>query len=208
VGRVSTGYLTPSREDVSGFRSPTANPCNPPREIMLQFLNDETGTWSHRAYWGEDLIPWGTAGTVSRVYMGPLPPAGEWVRLEVPSAAVGLAAKTITGMSFALYDGQAWWDRIGKTSCTPIGCKYEYDGTKPASESAKLASSRGPRFGRIADEIPAGSPRLEPQPTGLDRIRFTAATRSAQSETLPQNDAPWLSRPPKIRRSRVHLPLP
>ena len=46
------------------------DPANPPSEVMLQW-ND--GSWEHRAYWGADLIGWGTDGTVSRVYMGPLP---------------------------------------------------------------------------------------------------------------------------------------
>jgi len=94
------------------------NPCEAPREIMLQFQNKATGSWEHRAYWGENVIPWGTAGTISRVFMGPLPQAGAWVRLEVPSVAVGLGGKTVNGMSFAVSEGQAWWDRGGKTTCT------------------------------------------------------------------------------------------
>jgi len=56
-----------------------------PRQVMLQWHD---GTWEHRAYWGENLIPWGTDNTVSRQYMGPLPPPGRWVRLEVPAATV------------------------------------------------------------------------------------------------------------------------
>jgi hypothetical protein len=34
--------------------------------------------------------------------MGRLPFAGEWVRLGVPAAAVGLAGATVTGMAFTL----------------------------------------------------------------------------------------------------------
>src|SRR5207302_6395820 len=34
------------------------DPANPPKTIMLQ-LND--GTWEHRVFWGEDLIPFGSA---------------------------------------------------------------------------------------------------------------------------------------------------
>lgn len=84
-----------------------------PRQIMLQW-ND--GTWEHRAYWGENLIAWGTDGTVSRRFMGPLPPPGQWVRLEVPAAAVGLEGRRINGMAFTLYDGMATWDRAGTYS--------------------------------------------------------------------------------------------
>ena len=56
------------------------DPANPPKEIMLQW-ND--GVWEHRAYWGDDVIPWGAAGSASRLPVGTLPKPGEWTRLEV-----------------------------------------------------------------------------------------------------------------------------
>lgn len=90
------------------------DPANPPTEVMLQWL--EAGSWQHRAYWGANNITWGTNGTASRRYMGPLPPTGGWVRLEVLASAVGLEGKTVTGMAFALYDGRATWDFAGKSS--------------------------------------------------------------------------------------------
>jgi len=85
---------------------------NPPSEVVLQW-ND--GSWEHRAYWGANLISaWGVDGTNSRRYMGPLPAAGQWVRLEVPAAQVGLEGRTLNGMAFSLYDGRATWDLAGK----------------------------------------------------------------------------------------------
>lgn len=87
------------------------DPANPPSEVMLQW-ND--GTWDHRAYWGSDLIPWGTNGTASRRYMGALPAKGAWIKLEVPAASVGLEGRTVHGMAFTLYDGRATWDQAGK----------------------------------------------------------------------------------------------
>jgi len=87
------------------------DPVNPPSEVMLQW-ND--GTWDHRAYWGANLIGWGANGTVSRRFMGPLPPAGQWVRLAVPASAVGLEGRVVNGMAFALYNGRATWDQAGK----------------------------------------------------------------------------------------------
>jgi hypothetical protein len=89
------------------------DPNNLPSEVMLQW-ND--GTWEHRAYWGANNIPWGTDGTNSRRYMGALPPAGQWVRLEVPASQVGLEGQTLNGMAFTLYGGRATWDRAGKSS--------------------------------------------------------------------------------------------
>ena len=63
------------------------DPASVPAEIMLQWYD---GNWEHRAYWGANLINWGTTGADSRRYMGPLPTAGQWVRLEVPASQVGL----------------------------------------------------------------------------------------------------------------------
>jgi hypothetical protein len=45
--------------------------------------------------------------------MGPLPAVGQWVRLEVPAALVGLEGRTLNGMSFTLYGGRATWDYAG-----------------------------------------------------------------------------------------------
>lgn len=93
------------------------DPGNLPSELMLQW-ND--GNWEHRAYWGQNLIPWGTNGTVSRRYMGALPAQAMlgWVRLEVPASLVGLEGRTVNGMAYTLYNGRAWWDRAGLRSAT------------------------------------------------------------------------------------------
>jgi hypothetical protein len=87
------------------------DPANPPSEVMLQW-ND--GTWAHRAYWGANNITWGTDGTASRRYQGPLPAAGGWVLLQVPASTVGLEGRTLNGMAFSLYNGRAAWDYAGK----------------------------------------------------------------------------------------------
>jgi hypothetical protein len=84
---------------------------SPPEEVMLEF-ND--GSWEHRAYWGADKMAYGTNGTPSRRRIGDLPPAGEWVRLEVPAAQVALEGRALTGMGFSLYGGRATWDCAGK----------------------------------------------------------------------------------------------
>jgi len=87
------------------------DPKNPPKQIMLQFHADN---WEHRAYWGENLIPWGTDATPSRLHVAPLPKAGEWVRLEVKAASVGLAPGTaINGWACTQHDGRVFWDHAG-----------------------------------------------------------------------------------------------
>ncbi len=95
------------------------DPDNPPDEIMLQWMVTENvglgaHIWEHRAYWGANNIAWGTDGSTNRFYVGPLPSAGAWVRLEVPAAAVGLEGKIIQGMAFSLHGGRAAWDQAGK----------------------------------------------------------------------------------------------
>ena len=98
--------------DASLFTYVFLNAENPPRQIMLQW---NTGrSWDHRAYWGGDHIPWGKAGTSSRRHLGPLPKLGEWVRLEIKAADVGLSAgATITGWAFTQFDGTVYWDKSG-----------------------------------------------------------------------------------------------
>jgi mono/diheme cytochrome c family protein len=92
---------------------------NPPKEIMLQF-ND--GGWEHRAIWGENLIEWGTNSQASRQPMGELPPVGQWVRLEVPAAKVGLKPGSIlNGWAFTQFDGTVYWDQAGIHTMTPQG---------------------------------------------------------------------------------------
>jgi hypothetical protein len=80
---------------------------------MLQW-ND--GSWEHRAYWGANLIGWGTGASASRRYMGSLPPVGRWARLQVPAAQVGLEGRTLNGMAYTFHNGRATWDRAGKAT--------------------------------------------------------------------------------------------
>jgi hypothetical protein len=91
------------------------NPDHPPTEVMLQWSNG--GDFEHRAYWGEDDITnWGTNGTASRRYMGPLPATGQWARLSVPASAVGAVGATLNGMAYTLFAGQATFDQAGNSS--------------------------------------------------------------------------------------------
>lgn len=86
-------------------------PDQRPETIMLEWHDGQN--WEHRAYWGDDKIGVGQPNTTSRQPMGPLPKAGEWVRLEVPARQVGLDGKAIKGMSFTLNGGQCYWNKAG-----------------------------------------------------------------------------------------------
>jgi hypothetical protein len=94
------------------------DPDNPPKEIMMQW-NDGRG-WEHRAYWGENSIAWGVNNTTSRRFMGPLPKLGEWTKLEVAAAHVGLpAGRVITGWAYTQFDGTVYWDKSGIVDSQP-----------------------------------------------------------------------------------------
>jgi hypothetical protein len=93
------------------------DPKDPPKEIMLQW---HTSGWLHRAYWGENAIPWGRDNSSERHRIGDLPKSDEWVRLEVPVSAVGIAPGTaIVGWAFTQQGGTAHWDTAGLSTRVP-----------------------------------------------------------------------------------------
>src|SRR5690606_31738701 len=73
-------------------------------------------TWYHRAEGVSEKALKGANGTPGYRYVGPLPPAGQWVRLEVPASQVDLEGSNVRAMSFTLFDGRATWDKAGKAS--------------------------------------------------------------------------------------------
>ena len=88
------------------------DPKDPPKSVMLQF---HKGGWNHRAVWGDyDAIEWGTKNGYEKVYMGPLPEAERWVRLEFPASRVGLnVGDQITGLALTQFGGTVYWDNVG-----------------------------------------------------------------------------------------------
>jgi len=92
------------------------NPNAPPRQLYIQIYTGD-GNGEQRAYWGQNLAQTGgTAGTPSLYPMGPMPPAGEWLRLRIPAEALGLRGQPITGVLFGVVEGEAWW---GATTTAP-----------------------------------------------------------------------------------------
>ena len=90
------------------------DPSDPPKTVMLQY---RTGDWKHRATWGDyEAIDWGAKGTTERVNLGGLPKVGEWVRLEMDAAKVGLKpGDKVTGFATTQYGGTVYWDKLGIT---------------------------------------------------------------------------------------------
>jgi hypothetical protein len=89
------------------------DPEAPTRELLLQ-LHEPGAGWVHGVYWGEDLIPYGDAGTPQRVYGGALPPAGEWARLAVPLDSIDLGpGRLVDGLTLNHFAGTVRWDDLG-----------------------------------------------------------------------------------------------
>jgi len=116
IGRARKNPIEVSDGDVL-FAYAWLDPENPPRQVMLQFHHHEGG-WQHRAWWGEDVIPYGKGsdGPAHR-RRGHLPATGEWVRLEVPVAEIGLdAGDRITELAYTQFGGRVYWDTVGLRS--------------------------------------------------------------------------------------------
>ncbi|HKS22644.1 MAG TPA: hypothetical protein VJZ76_07595 [Thermoanaerobaculia bacterium] len=88
------------------------NECAPPTELLLTWRTTTGSTAG--AYWG---TPHGLGEGTSYFSMGSLPAVGTWTRLEVSARQLGIEGQLVNSMTFENYDGQAWWDHVGKVAC-------------------------------------------------------------------------------------------
>lgn len=141
------------------------DPADPPKEIMLQF-ND--GSWEHRAFWGENVIPWGADGQPSRFAKGALPKAGEWARLEVSAADVGLApGAAVGGWAFTQHDGTTFWDKAGILSKAEQNKSY-------ASFAEWLTDKRADKGAGLSAELQAIVAKPEAELSADERTKTLA----------------------------------
>lgn len=104
------------RSEAVAFAHVNIDPATPPRAISLEFISEKT---TNRVVWG-DATAFGPEVAASAVIAGPLPAAGQYVRLDVPACECGLSpGKSYTGLRVAQSDGAAWWDRIGAVCWSP-----------------------------------------------------------------------------------------
>ncbi|MBI5772483.1 MAG: PSD1 domain-containing protein [Verrucomicrobia bacterium] len=89
------------------------DPKDPPKAIMLQYHTKEG--WNNRANWGDEkAIPFGEKAARTKIQIAALPKTGEWVRLEINPATIGLKAGTkVDGMAFTQFGGMVHWDKAG-----------------------------------------------------------------------------------------------
>ncbi|MFI4859201.1 MAG: PSD1 and planctomycete cytochrome C domain-containing protein [Phycisphaerales bacterium JB063] len=99
------------------------DPANPPETIQLQFNN---GDWNHRAYWGANKAHASNATGHANHEAGPLPPTGQWVKLEVPAATVGLnPGDRVHGWAFTQFGGSVYYDHAGVSTMHPADDRYK-----------------------------------------------------------------------------------
>ena len=145
------------------------------QQIMLQF---HSGSWEHRAFWGANLIEWGTDESPSRLRMGDLPKRGVWVRLEVAANQVGLMpGDVINGWAFTQFGGKAYWDRAGVlTRANP-----DYYDRSLARWTAALRLNKASRLPvTVRDAIQAEQPSDQQRKT-LEEYYVTHVWRDARA---------------------------
>ena len=168
------------------------DPKNLPKQIMLQWNDGKS--WEHRVYWGEEKIGWGKEGTVSRRKLGPLPKAGEWVRLEVEANSVGLIVGTqITGWAFTQFDGTVYWDKSGLV-------------TKKKSVPEKQLDIVRSRLAKLEGEVPTTMVMGEKSPPRktfvLNRGQYDQPSDVEVNAGLPAAFGQW---PSDLSRDRLGL---
>lgn len=180
------------------------DPGAPPETLMLQW-ND--GNWEHRAFWGADKITFGGIGkdTPAHKPMGPLPALGEWVRLEVAPADVGLEpGSVLNGMAFVQHGGTAYWDVAG--IATTRGSAVKHTHTEPVikaiqvdvfvrtTSQKKQIAAEYRRIAPALDGIRNQITELEQQKAAIEaEIPYSLTTVSAQPRTtrvLPRGN--WM----------------
>jgi hypothetical protein len=170
--------LTPAAGEVL-FAYVYLDPANLPSEIMLSW---NANNWEHRAYWGANLISYGTDGSASRHNMGALPAAGQWVRLEVPASVVGLEGQTLTGMGFSQFNGRATWDKTGKAATTSTSTGSGSTTTPPATTTPTPVAGIDTLW--FDDSIPAGATAM----SGGDDWNWTNSPAPASGATAHQSN--------------------
>lgn len=175
------------------------DPKNPPRQIMLQW-ND--GTWEHRAWWGDDLIPFGKIGadTPAHRKLGPLPKLGEWVRLEVPVERVNLAGKEVRGVAFTQHAGLAYWDQTGSHCQSQLQLPEDLltivrleSSQRSAAQAVRLEKhfrEHSPLLAPVRSELKQQNDRKAALEKSLVKIPATVAVEPREIRLLPRGN--WM----------------
>lgn len=166
------------------------DPAKPTKTLMLQA--NVGGEWGHRAYWGDAEIPYGK-GPDSPAYhrAGNLPKAGEWTRLTVSPATMGLPPGSVIGqVACTQVGGLIYWDNVGLHTTNPA----QRLGSLP-KEAIALLQSAQPDQAKLAgyyqqttpawQKLKADVVRLDAERTGILKAAPTVpATISAKPREI------------------------
>ncbi len=112
-------YVDPNTAPQSFYTYVYLDPANPPTAMVLNWDMTYFGadTWAHQAYWGPSAF---AGDSTALHYMGAMPAAGQWVRLEVPLASLGVTGfmqvegySVVDGMAYTILDGRATFGASG-----------------------------------------------------------------------------------------------
>ena len=195
------------------------DPKNPPTQVMLQFHHHKGG-WSHRAYWGGDDIPFGKgADSDAHRKLGDLPKAGEWVRLEVPIAQVGLkAGDKLTNLAYTQFSGLVYWDDAGLHTANEkyrnggldealVAILNKPDGDRSTEEKKKLLDhyrSFAPELKPVRDEIAKLENQLKTAKANVRTVPATISAKPREIRVLPRGN--WMDKSgPVVVASTPHF---
>lgn len=113
--------------------------CSATQEIKITYSSAYRNV---SVYWGTNLI----SGPYVNFRRGNLPSAGVWTRLEIPTGSpLALQGHTLTTIEIQTYDGQVWFDHLGKDS----------SGCVPATASSVSLESGDTVW--VDDSVPSGA---------------------------------------------------
>lgn len=168
---------------------------DPVEEVMIQF---NTGGWSHRAIWGQDIIEWGRANSPERFAAGELPEAGKWAKLEFNAADVGLTpGAKVKGFAFTIHGGTAYFDKMGVVGRSDLSADPAHSFTAWLESLEKkdrdaLPKEEDAQLRRYLTKVHAGSSKkFAPLTAKLDEvIKERTALDAATPSTFVFRDLP------------------
>jgi hypothetical protein len=132
------------------------DPAKRPGALMLQV--NVGGKWAHRAYWGDAVIPYGKGEPATAYHRaGDLPAAGQWVRLTVPIAAIGLTPGAKVGqIACTQFGGKIHWDNVGFVTRDPARRLAHL-----SPEAIKALKAATPDWGKLAQAYRETTPAYQ-----------------------------------------------
>ncbi len=180
------------------------DPKNPAKTIALQL--NVNGSWEHRALWGEKVAMWGDKNTPANRHLGPIPgQPGQWIRLEVDAARVGLPPGTkVSGWAFTQFDGDVYYDKAG------VNTWYIPDERPLKSQSAweRIARSKDDKDlpKDVKDALKADPAKRTEAQSKTIRNHYLRTVHSGTRDTIGALDAQIKSTQDLIKKTEEAIP--